>query len=75
MTDPAITPDPAAARSRLNRLFLFSSAADVLVGLVLAVVGVASDLEALSIAGFALALCGAGVLAWLIVRTNQPEQL
>ena len=75
MTDPVLTPDPAVARGRLNKVFLFAALSDILTGLVCAVIGYTQEIEVLTIVGVALALCGTGVLAWVIVRTSRPEQL
>jgi hypothetical protein len=48
---------------------------DLLVGLVLSAVGVASDTQVLSIAGVVLLLSGGGMLAYVAWRRNQPEAL
>jgi len=48
---------------------------DLLVGLVLSAVGVASDIQALAIAGVVLLLSGGGMLAYVVWRRNRPESL
>ena len=48
---------------------------DLLLGLVLAAVGVASDNRVLSIVGAALLVSGGGMLAWVVLSRNRPEAL
>jgi uncharacterized membrane protein HdeD (DUF308 family) len=46
---------------------------DLLAGLVLSAVGVASDITVLAIAGAVLLVSGGGMLAFVVWRRNQPE--
>jgi hypothetical protein len=46
---------------------------DVLVGLVLAAVGLSSDHQVLAVVGAALLLSGGGMLAWVVLSRNRPE--
>jgi hypothetical protein len=46
---------------------------DLLAGLVLSAVGVASDIKVLAIAGAVLLVSGGGMLAFVVWRRNQPE--
>ena len=48
---------------------------DLLVGLVLSVIGVVADVQAMAIAGVVLLCSGGGMLAWVILRRNKPEAL
>lgn len=50
-------------------------ASDVLIGIVLAVVGVAQDNLVLQIVGAALLVSGAGVVAWATWVRNRPQSL
>lgn len=58
-----------------SKLFGLVALSDLLIGLVLAGVGVATDNQVLSIVGVALLLSGGAVLAWVIVSRNRPESL
>jgi hypothetical protein len=50
-------------------------ASDVLIGIVLAVVGVAQDNVVLQVVGAALLVSGAGVVGWVTWVRNRPETL
>jgi hypothetical protein len=67
MTDPS--------KQRLQRVFMFAAASDLLLGIVLAAVGLNQDEPVLTVVGVALALSGTAVTSWLIVRGSRPEQL
>ena len=48
---------------------------DLLTGIVLSVVGVSSDNQALAIIGVVLLIAGAGMLAFVVWMRNKPEAL
>ena len=48
---------------------------DLLLGLVLSVIGVVVDVQAMAIVGVVLLCSGGGMLAWVIMRRNKPEAL
>ena len=48
---------------------------DLLTGIVLSVVGVSSDNQALAIVGVVLLISGAGMLAFVVWMRNKPEAL
>jgi hypothetical protein len=60
---------------QLSKVFLFAAASDALTGIVLAVIGLKMEEEVLVIIGVAMAIIGAAVTSWLIVRGSRPQQL
>ena len=48
---------------------------DLFLGLVLSVIGVVADVQAMAIVGVVLLCSGGGMLAWVIMRRNKPEAL
>ena len=61
--------------SRLPKVLGRAALIDLLIGLVLSAVGLATDSQALSIVGVALLLSGGGMLAYVIWMRNRPEAL
>jgi hypothetical protein len=60
---------------RLAKVLGLSALADLVVGLVLLVVGLRGDHGAMSIAGFALVVAGAGVLTVVAILRSRPTRL
>jgi hypothetical protein len=48
---------------------------DILLGIVLAFVGVSQDMLVFSMVGLVLLLSGGGMLAWVVWMRNKPEPL
>jgi hypothetical protein len=61
--------------SRGAKILGIAALTDLLTGLVLSAVGVASDSQALALVGVLLLLSGGGMLAYVAWRRNQPETL
>jgi hypothetical protein len=57
------------------KIFGLGALTDVLTGVVLSVVGVASDNQTLAIVGVVLLIAGAGMLAFVVWVRNKPEAL
>lgn len=74
MTDPTSGSSPSS-KAQLNKVFMIAAASDLVLGIVLAAVGLNQDEPALTIVGVALALVGTAVTSWLIVRGSRPTQL
>lgn len=74
MTDPTHGSSPSA-KAQLNKVFMIAAASDLVLGIVLAAVGLSQDEPVLTIVGVALALVGTAVTSWLIVRGSRPTQL
>jgi threonine/homoserine/homoserine lactone efflux protein len=75
---PETVPEPgpgAGPRGSLTTVLGSAALVDLLTGVVLAVIGVRSDVAALAVAGVVLLLSGAGVLSWVAWRRNRPEVL
>jgi hypothetical protein len=60
---------------RNSKVLALVALVDLLTGLVLSAIGVASDLQVLAIAGVVLLLSGGGMLAYVAWRRNQPDAL
>ena len=60
---------------RLPTVLGLAALTDLLVGLVLSAIGLATDSQALSIVGVVLLLSGGGMLAYVIWMRNKPEAL
>ena len=60
---------------RNSKLLGLMALTDLLTGLVLSAVGVASDIKILAIAGAVLLVSGGGMLAFVVWRRNRPEAL
>jgi hypothetical protein len=60
---------------RSSTLLALMALGDLVVGVVLSLVGVASDTQVLAIAGVVLLLSGGGMLAFVAWRRNQPDVL
>ena len=60
---------------RNSKLLGLMALTDLLTGLVLSAVGVASDIKILAIAGAVLLVSGGGMLAFDVWRRNRPEAL
>jgi uncharacterized membrane protein HdeD (DUF308 family) len=61
--------------SRLPTVLGLAALVDLLAGLVLSAVGLATDSQTLSIVGVVLLLSGGGMLAYVIWTRNKPEAL
>jgi hypothetical protein len=61
--------------SRGTNVLGIAALTDLLVGLVLSAVGVASDSQVLALAGVVLLISGGGMLAYLAWRRQRPETL
>ncbi len=57
------------------RILALVALGDLLLGLVLSVIGVVADVQAMAIVGVVLLCSGGGMLAWVIMRRNKPEAL
>jgi len=57
------------------RLLGFAALVDLVVGAVVAILGVKEDVLALQLVGLALLLSGTGMLAFVIVQRNKPTSL
>ena len=62
-------------RASLTSIFGIVAAMDLLTGLVLSVIGVSQDMQALAIVGVLLLLSGGGVLAYVMWQKNKPAAL
>ena len=67
--------DSAAPRSQLFKVLGLAAAADLLAGLVLSVIGVSQDIQAMAIVGLVLLLSGGGMLAYVTWQRNRPTAL
>ncbi len=70
MSDTASSPRPS-----MTKILGIAALMDLLTGVVLAVIGVTSDLQAFSIVGVVMLLCGGGLLAYVMWMRNKPEAL
>jgi hypothetical protein len=61
--------------SRLPTVLGLAALTDLLIGLVLTAIGLATDSQALSIVGLVLLLSGGGMLAYVVWTRNKPEAL
>ena len=61
--------------SRLPKVLGLAALTDLLIGLVLSAIGLATDSQALSIVGVALLISGGGMLAYVVWMRNKPEAL
>jgi hypothetical protein len=60
---------------RLPTVLGLAALIDLLTGLVLSAIGLATDSQALSIVGVVLLLSGGGMLAYVVWMRNKPEAL
>lgn len=60
---------------QLLRVFGLAAIVDLVVGVVVAVIGVAQEERPLQLVGLALLFAGAGMLAFVIVQRNKPTTL
>ena len=60
---------------QMLRVFGLAALADLVVGVVVAVIGVAQEELALQLVGLGLLLAGAGMLAFVIAQRNKPTTL
>jgi hypothetical protein len=60
---------------RLPNVLGLAALVDLLLGLVLSAIGLATDSQALSIVGVVLLLSGGGMLAYVVWSRNKPEAL
>jgi hypothetical protein len=67
--------DSAAPRSQLFKVLGLAAVIDLLAGIVLSVIGVSQDLQALAIVGVVLLLSGGGMLAYVSWQRNKPTAL
>jgi hypothetical protein len=67
--------DTTASRARLLKLLAIAAGFDLLVGIVLAAVGVVADVQGLTIGGVVLLLSGAGMLGYVSWQRNKPTVL
>jgi len=58
-----------------TKILGLTAVVDLLTGIVLAAVGVATDTQVLAIIGVVLLISGGGMLAFVTWRRNQPEML
>ncbi|HET6937964.1 MAG TPA: hypothetical protein VFI19_05140 [Nocardioides sp.] len=61
--------------SRLPTVLGLAALVDLLLGLVLSAIGLATDSQAMSIVGVVLLLSGGGMLAYVVWSRNKPEAL
>ena len=64
-----------STRASLAKILGLAALMDLLTGIVLSVVGVSPDMQALTIVGVVLLLSGAGMLAYVVWQRNKPEAL
>jgi hypothetical protein len=67
--------DSAAPRSQLVKVLGTAAVIDLLTGIVLSVIGVSQDIQAMAIVGVFLVLSGGGMLAYVSWQRNQPTAL
>ena len=67
--------DTAAPRSQLYKLLGLGAVIDLLTGIVLSVIGVSQDRQALAIVGVVLLLFGGGMLGFVSWQRNKPTAL
>ena len=67
--------DSAASRTRLLKMLGIAAGFDLLVGIVLAAVGLVADVQGLTIGGVVLLLSGAGMLGYVSWQRNEPTAL
>jgi hypothetical protein len=72
MGQDALVPE-ATISGRNSKLLGLVALGDLMLGLVLSIVGVVSDNQALSIGGVVLLISGGTMLAWVIWSRNRPE--
>ena len=58
-----------------SRILGFAACMDILLGIVVAFVGLSRDMTAFSVVGLLLLLSGGGMLAWVVWMRNKPEPL
>ena len=64
-----------APRASLTTILGIAAAVDLLTGLVLSVIGVSQDMQALAIVGVLLLLSGGAVMAYVVWQKNKPLAL
>ena len=62
-------------RASLTRVLGLMAVIDLLTGVVLSIIGVSQDMQALAIVGVLLLLSGGGLLAYVVWQRNKPEAL
>jgi hypothetical protein len=67
--------DSAAPGSQLFKVLGLAAMVDLLTGIVLSVIGVTQDIQALAIVGVVLLLSGGGLLAYVSWQRNKPTVL
>ena len=67
--------DSAAPSSQLYKVLGIAAVIDLLTGVVLSVIGVSQDRQALAIVGVVLLLFGGGMLAFATWQRNKPTAL
>jgi len=67
--------DSVAPRSQLFKVLGLAALIDLLAGIVLSVIGVSQDIQAMAIVGVLLLLSGGGMLAWVAWQRNRPTAL
>lgn len=67
--------DSAASRSQLFKVLGLLAVLDLLAGIVLSVIGVSQDIQAMAIVGVVLLLSGGGMLAFVSWQRNKPTAL
>jgi hypothetical protein len=64
-----------STRPSTTKILGLTAVVDLVVGLVLAGVGLANDNQVLAVVGLALVLSGGGMLAFVVWSRNKPEAL
>jgi len=67
--------DSAAPRTQLFKILGLAAVVDLLTGIVLSVIGLSQDIQAMAIAGVILLLSGGGMLAFVSWQRNKPTAL
>ena len=68
-------PTRSSSRASVTTILGIAAAIDLLAGLVLSVIGVSQDMQALAIIGVLLLLSGGAVMAYVVWQRNKPETL
>ena len=63
------------SRASVTSILGIAAAMDLIAGLVLSVIGVSQDMQALAIIGVLLLLSGGAVMAYVLWQKNKPEAL
>jgi uncharacterized membrane protein HdeD (DUF308 family) len=71
----SVSDTTSSPRPTLTKVLGIAALMDLITGIVLSVIGVSSDVQALSIVGVVMLLCGAGMLAYVMWMRNKPEAL